>query len=427
MLVALTALLMTQSPAMAPWTRKAPPPQNDDPNVKLRVCNGTCPSTLQGSYGESITFTRVSAWTCPNDDGTVTQLATGVPCLVKGAGGAQYGYRSRPAVTNLMQFYNALGTAPWNTGGSCTAPVVTNNTTDLTAPDGSSTATKVTFSACSGANQTIVFQTITATAANYVGSVYIRTASGTYSFYALLNGSSEISTLVTANTSWQRVAVNGTLTVASWGWEFGKQTADGAISAGTVYLWGAQLETPGLNTTTPSDVCPTAGASATCNAEALQMTAATPGASTSFCASADVNPVAWGSTEADFFGAGTGSAVNTWWTAFQSGHIFFETFDATPANKFWNPAYAPSAGTHHVRFCYDGLGDAPLIWADGAPIAAGTASGAGTGVLANANAKLNVGWGGNGGISLTGTESNFCYGTCAPASVAGIAACGACP
>jgi hypothetical protein len=257
------------------------PSGQDDPNVVLRVCPGGCGSTLQGSWGETLTYTGASAHTCPNDDGTVQVLGSGVPCMPKATSGASNGYgaRLRQATSNLAQFSDAMTTAPWSSVGvTCSPPTATANSTDLLDPYGGNTATKLVFTACSAA-ASAEFQadTYTATAAAYTTSVYLRTLSGTYSVNVLAEpagGASGGFTTCTANANqWTRCIVpNINETAAGWALGIGfdgRGVGSTAIGAGTVYASGAQAN-PG---TVATDLCKSVGATSACTADQLNTTA----------------------------------------------------------------------------------------------------------------------------------------------------------
>ena len=161
--------------------------------------------------------------------------------------------------TNLCLQSQALATSPWNVGGSTTAPTITNNA--AVAPDGTSTATQGNFAAISGSNQySYVYQSFTGTAASYTLSLWIRTVSGTGTFYIGISNSSttEYHTACNVTTTWQKFTVTGTLTAASWvivlgpdGYSFtGQPTSQPALNC---YIWGAQVE----QSSTPSTYSPT--------------------------------------------------------------------------------------------------------------------------------------------------------------------------
>jgi hypothetical protein len=161
------------------------------------------------------------------------------------------GYLSEPAATNLIRQSQALGTT-WvtqdNVAGTFTT---TNNSADLVAPDGTSTASKLEIPAvAAGANYAIVGQTVAMTAATYTFSVWLRTASGTSAVnlqgYISATGGSSINSNVTVTSTWQRFSVTGPTTAVNWNWAIGADAtttpALTAISAQTNYERGPQEE-----------------------------------------------------------------------------------------------------------------------------------------------------------------------------------------
>lgn len=436
---ALIAALLSAAPGVPPQLPKLNRASHNSRGVALRVCPGGCGNNLEGSSGQAITFTRASAGAfCQNLDGSGSFPTSGNPCLVKTAsGGTTYGVRIRPAITNVAQFSNAFGTSPWatfntNTGGTCPAMVVTNGSTDVTAPDGTN-PTKLVMSACSGAgNFQIVSQTFTGTAATYAFSLWARTLSGSCSTYLQqeTNASVYARNLIAVTPAWQQFQVTETQAAAAGDvFQVGTDLRDGSqtsTSACTIYVWLGQEEQNGQ----ASDGCATAGATATCNAETATLSAVTPGLGVSFCASVTAT-AAWSSgasvPENDLFGAGTYSTANFWGLSYQSPSWLVYTFDNTNTAKTWTFTQAGlvSGSTHHVRLCYDGAGDTPLLTVDSAGLAANAPTGTGTGVIASQGA-LNVGWMGFSGSKSSATESNFSIGACG-AGPAGIAACAVAP
>lgn len=274
--LALIALL--GAPGVPPQLPKLSRASHASRGVALRMCPGLCGPNFQGSLGESLTFARASASVCNNDDGTATALASGVPCMPKGTSSAPSGYGARPRqqVIQLIQFSNAMATSPWSTGtGTCAAPTVANNTTDLLDRYGGNTATKVTFPACSaGGSFTTMGQTYTGTAAAYSQAIWIRTLSGTYSVNLIATqsggaGSGNFVNCTANSTSWTRcILPNVTESALTWAYEFGfdgRGVGSTAISAGTVYVADAYAA---LGTVAKDD-CQTAGATATCLADTV--------------------------------------------------------------------------------------------------------------------------------------------------------------
>lgn len=186
------------------------------------------------SNGTTLTVSRASSAYCSDSSGVLHLLSNNQPCV------EPQGLRVEGSATNLALQSQALGTAPWAVAG--TAPTVTNNTTDVTAPDGTNTATKVAF-----ANNatTLVRQNFGSLSnAPYTESCYIRGAS---SGTLWMTFSSETSTGAGINftTAWQRFTHTLTPAAGSNNFDLGVNTSvtgESAQPAQTVYFWGCQLE-----------------------------------------------------------------------------------------------------------------------------------------------------------------------------------------
>jgi hypothetical protein len=117
------------------------------------------------------------------------------------------------------------------------------------APDGTTTADQVNFSAIAGAGQnSSLYQSFIGTAVAWTASFWARTVSGTGTLYAALTDASTTITYTacTLTTTWQRFTVTKTLTAANWYLVFGpytsvagEPTTQAALSC---YLWGVQVQ-----------------------------------------------------------------------------------------------------------------------------------------------------------------------------------------
>ena len=150
--------------------------------------------------------------------GTFTTI-TGQTEVLKGTG------------TNLLQRSQALATSPWTNFGTVTA---TNN--NAVAPDSTTTATTLAFSANSGTYQNITGIGLL----TYTFSVYLRAASPvTVSVVLNTNLSDPVTLSASVTTSWQRFTISKT--TASGTSSIASQISVGGTPA-TVEAWGAQLE-----------------------------------------------------------------------------------------------------------------------------------------------------------------------------------------
>ena len=138
---------------------------------------------------------------------------------------ADAGLVVEPDRTNLVLQSQALGTT-WTQAGMVT---VTNN--NSTAPDGTTTSTRVLLTAGMAGS---VSQSITLTNAPYVISFYARgTGSFTVAMGAILSAQ-----VVTPGTNWTRYQYLVAGTAAAYSLTF----ADNAMAAADVQLWGVQVE-----------------------------------------------------------------------------------------------------------------------------------------------------------------------------------------
>lgn len=221
---------------------------------------------FSGTLDPRITFARNSTATYVNSAGLVVSVAVNVPrfdCTISSA--APLLIESQ--ATNLCLQSNALGTAPWSAskggaGGTC---VVTNNY--ATAPDGTSTASRVQASLGGGtttADLSLVAQAITSGSAA-TGSFWIKTTDGsTQTVYVRGNTDKTI----TVNGVWQRYPFPaGTMTANPFGIGARGGMTPACSNSVDVLVWGSQLETGGR----ASSTIPTTTASATRLADELVM------------------------------------------------------------------------------------------------------------------------------------------------------------
>jgi len=146
------------------------------------------------------------------------------------------GVTTAMAEQNLALYSQAWATSPWE-GQSGYAPAVTNNAG--TAPDGTSTATSIVFSA-QYQNQR---QAISTTAGlSYTFSFWAKSITGNTALaFFHENSATGNTTNVTITTSWARYSVTVLGSASSGNVSFGIQDRN-ASGFGELYIWGAQVE-----------------------------------------------------------------------------------------------------------------------------------------------------------------------------------------
>jgi hypothetical protein len=199
----------------------------------------------------------------------------------------EFGTLIEQTQTNLLSQSQALGTAPWTTVGIvAAAPTVTNNSTDLFAPDGTTTATKIVYPTVGATGISLVNQPVNVLAStNYVMSAYMCTLSGaaTGSIF-LINGGSLTnygSPAFNLTNKWQRFSFTSTLGAGDGGaGNHGIGFLPSQLGTGeenpipnfTVYVWGAQLEKLANSSQLATSYIPTAANSLSRGTELVSVT-----------------------------------------------------------------------------------------------------------------------------------------------------------
>jgi hypothetical protein len=373
------------------------------------------PTTLQGSFGESLTFTRASAATCVDSTGqSMTVLASGRPCVTGG------GYLSEPAGTNLQKYSDALDNVEWTPYG-VTAAAPTRTANAAVALDGTLTAETFAFPAvANNSGDASAFYSVGAatTVAAYTGSIYLKRTAGAGSTVWLWfqqNGSEAVKgtpVACTVGDTWSRCSVTATLAAATTRMLVGCVVGTGCtgITALTVAATGAQTELGSIATS----YAPT-GATAVTRA-VTGLTVANPlyGRNPSaWCIGATVLPTGgvWlgDNSIPGVIALGNSAVAN-------SGSLFVDTsglvtLDVRDAAGAYLRAKATSltlsaTSAHTVYGCANS--GTLSLWADGSPVAATISSpgGGGTGIIATQAATAIIGSVSTGQTMLNGTISN---------------------
>jgi hypothetical protein len=204
-------------------------------------------SFLGGTLGAGAVFTRASPGWYYNSSGTLVSATTNTPRFDYDPATLQLkGLLLEDASTNILFPSGNIAGSPWSTFNNVViAPVTTANQT--TAPDGTSTATRIVYPAVTGANAASVMQQIfTLTASVYAFSVYLKGNVGGEQLYLGLNVNSFISSpRLILTTQWQRFVIIATSLAGAQGITIGTDLRDPAQTstpAQTIFAWGGQVE-----------------------------------------------------------------------------------------------------------------------------------------------------------------------------------------
>jgi hypothetical protein len=146
--------------------------------------------------------------------------------------------------TNLLLRSQEFDNAYWakEVGGLASAPVVTANA-EL-APDGTMTAERIVFnlngSTLSAAISQIASATITITAQENTGSIYLKTTDGTSKVFSMVNPDGSVKTITVTGT-YQRFT-NTSSDASAGGFRFRLRGGEGTADSASIAAWGAQFE-----------------------------------------------------------------------------------------------------------------------------------------------------------------------------------------
>jgi hypothetical protein len=146
--------------------------------------------------------------------------------------------------TNLLLYSQEFDNAYWlkQVGGLASAPVVTANA-EL-APDGTMTAERIVFNLNGGTLSTDISQlesaTITASAQENTGSVYLKTTDGTSKVFSMVNPDGTLKTITVTGTYQRFTNTSSSASAGSFRLRLrgNESTADSA----SIAAWGAQFE-----------------------------------------------------------------------------------------------------------------------------------------------------------------------------------------
>jgi hypothetical protein len=205
---------------------------------------------MTGSLGAGAVFTRAGPGWYTNSSGTLVSAAIDTPRFDYDPVTLQLkGVLLEEAKTNLILQSGNLANASWGVFGNVSAaPTVTAN--NANAPDGTLTAARIVFPAVSAANAySQLQQNFTATATPYAISIWLRGNAGGEQLYLLTSpdGAFFYRSRLTLTAAWQRFTFTSpALTAVSWAFGLGTDLRDGgqtSTAGGTIFAWGAQIET----------------------------------------------------------------------------------------------------------------------------------------------------------------------------------------
>lgn len=223
-------------------------------------CTG---SSLSGTKGQALTFTRASSAYCTKSDGTMVLLTNDQPRL------ETHGFLIEEARTNLT-----IRSEEFNSGWTCTNVTVTANST--AAPDGVTDADTLSTAVAGSYCESTAF---TITGANAAASLYVRTTSGTQAGAYVLRdttaGADRCTGSFTASTTWARRTDCTSAAISTGNSHVLRVYPGGVAGTGTIVAWGAMTETPSAGGVSAStSYVATAGTSASRSADIASFGAA---------------------------------------------------------------------------------------------------------------------------------------------------------
>ena len=222
--------------------------------------------SLPAAYGPTPSFSRASTGTFFNSSGVLTTAAVNGPRfdhVYDGSSWVSKGLLVEEQRTNLATYSEDFSNAAYGISG------VTVLANQVAAPDGNTTADKLTMTSSGTFYQSPLYGSAGAQA----GSVWLRADSTQTVMLRIANDSGGESTTstVTVTTSWQRFSVARTFAANPTKIWFGidqRSILGGPNVAATIYGWGYQIESGSF----PTSYIPTTTAAVTRSADVCQIT-----------------------------------------------------------------------------------------------------------------------------------------------------------
>lgn len=172
------------------------------------------------------------------------------------------------SATNLLHWAQDFSQSAWDPEGSGppSNPAATATTSDVLAPDGTSTASKLVFGATTSGEfcRFAQFGVNVSAATVYALSIYARCLTGTQVFFIGIDGASagpNAGFTLALTASWQRFGflwtATGTNTIVPYvGSDARSDHGNDPMAAQTVYVWGAQFQADKLTKYIPTTTGP---------------------------------------------------------------------------------------------------------------------------------------------------------------------------
>ena len=228
------------------------------PTIELATADNAKSYTGDGTSGIFIWGAQLNLGPAPTAYVPTTTAAVYAPAIDWLSAQGAYGLRSEAAATNLLTYSGGLTLVAGGWSGAGVSGTLSANTSDVVAPDGTSTAMKY-----AAAGDEYLQQTVTTAASTvYTYSFYVKSPLGTNVALNVYDGAVDHIVNFDVSTATFNSASNitsyGSIALSGGWWRIHAVfTSSGSAStlvrvrprqSGTFYIWGAQLETGSLAT-----------------------------------------------------------------------------------------------------------------------------------------------------------------------------------